>query len=287
MFSREWRIVNGSTVTRIFNAVYSLAFAGIIVLSSCATKKDILTLHAESTAQNKQIENRLAVIDRSVATVDSLTRDQYKLINGMRAISGTQSQSQQDRMVSIEARLDNVYYLMKELNQKLQAIQLYGGVETPAPKSAPAQPDSLNTGQPGQASTSQYTPLLNSQSADPKELYNVALADLNHGDFVLAESRFVAFLVQFPQHELAGNAQYWLGEVDYSQKKYELAISEFDKVIKNYPKSEKVPAALLKTAYANIELKKKPAATAILRQIIKEYKNSEEAKLARDRLRKL
>ncbi len=97
----------------------------------------------------------------------------------------------------------------------------------------------------------------------------------------------MAFLVQFPQHELAGNAQYWLGEVDYSQKKYELAISEFDKVIKNYPKSEKVPAALLKTAYANIELKKKPAATAILRQIIKEYKNSEEAKLARDRLRKL
>ncbi len=276
-----------SKVARTFAFSCSLAAAGIVLFSSCATKKDILALHAESIAQNQQIENRLAVLDRSVARVDSIAREQYKLINGMRAISGTQSQSQQSRMVSIEARLDNVYYLMKELNQKLQAIQLYGGIEEPAPRTAAAQPDSQGSAQPGSASTQKYSPLANTQSADPKEVYNAALADFNNGDLVLAESRFVAFLVQFPQHELAGNAQYWLGEVDYNQKKFEQAISEYDKVVKNYPQSPKVPAALLKTAYANIELKKKKEATAILRKIIKDFKNTEEAKLAQTRLRKL
>ncbi len=260
---------------------------GLVLFPSCATKKDILALHAESVAQNQQIENRLAVIDRSIAAVDSVAREQFKLINGMRAISGTQSQSQQNRMVSIEARLDNVYYLMKELNQKLQAIQLYGGIEAPTPRTATTPSDSQGTSQPGPASSQQYSPLSNPQSADPKELYNVALADFNKGDYVLAESRFVAFLVQFPQHELAGNAQFWLGEIDYTQKKYEQAISEYDKVIKKYPQSPKIPAALLKTAYAQIELKNNKEATAILRKIIKDYKNTEEAKLAQTRLRKL
>ena len=70
--------------------------------------------------------------------------------------------------------------------------------------------------------------------------------------------------MQFPKHELAGNAQYWLGEAVYGQQKYDLAITEFEKVLKNYSKSIKVPAALLKIGYAQFELGETKTATKTL-----------------------
>lgn len=261
-----------------------LAGVALLLFQSCATKKDILALHAETTAQNKQVESRLAALERSVAALDSMTREQYRLMMGTRAIMGNQSQNQQDQIQSLSARLDNIYYLMRELNQKLQAIQLYGGLEAAPPKTA-ARSDTAITSSPTPQQS--YNPITSTTNVDPKEVYNQALEDLNKSDYVLAENRFMAFLIQFPNHELAGNAQYWLGEVDYTQKKYALAITEFEKVIRNYPSSDKVPAALLKVAFAHIELGKQNTGITILRQIIKDYKDSAEAKLARDKLKKL
>jgi tol-pal system protein YbgF len=262
----------------------ALAVAALLLCQSCATKKDILALHAETIAQNRQVESRLDGLERSVATLDSMTREQYRLMMGTRAIVGNQSQNQQDQIQSLSARLDNIYYLMKELNQKLQAIQLYGGVESAPPKTA-SPSDSAKTTSP--ALQQSYNPIASTANVDPNEVYNQALDDLNKGNYDLAESRFMAFLIQFPHHELAGNAQYWLGEVDYTRKKYQLAITEFEKVVRNYPSSDKVPAALLKMAFAHIELGKTNTGITILRQITKDYKDSEEAKLARVKLKKL
>jgi tol-pal system protein YbgF len=265
-----------------------ILLAGMVAISasSCATKKFMLTLHDESMTKDRDIESRLANLERRVAHIDSMTNEQYGLLRGTRAVVSNQSKSQEDYILSVSARLDNINHLMNELNQKLQAIQLYGGVDSAAPKSTPdSEPDASKGSAP--SSSGSYNPISSNAQVDPKELYNTALSDLNNGDYDNAEMRFVAFLIQFPRHELAANAQYWLGEVDYAQKKYDLAVTEFGKVVKNYPEAEKVPAALLKTAYAQIELGKKAEAKKTLNIIIKEHKNSEEFKAARDKLRKL
>jgi len=245
----------------------------------------MLTLQEETMAKNREIESRLDILEKSVAGVDSLAREQYRLLMGTRAIVGNQSQSQQDNILNISARLDNIYQMMNELNQKLQAIQLYGGLESPA-QHVPSAPDSasgreVTTGQPV------FSPIAPPSNVNPQEVYDAALADLNNQNYSYAESRFMAFLIQFPKHELAGNAQYWLGEVDYAQKKYDLAISEFEKVIENFPKSEKIPASLLKIGFAQIELKKRNTGRATLQKLIKEYPKSDEAKLARAKVKQL
>ena len=90
--------------------------------------------------------------------------------------------------------------------------------------------------------------------------------------------------MQFPNHELAGNAQYWLGESVYGQGKYDLAISEFEKVIKKFKKSPKVPAAMLKIGFAQFEQGRNKNAIDTLNRLIKSYPKSEEADLARERL---
>ncbi len=247
------------------------------------------TLHEESMSKNMEIESRLGTLEQSVAKIDSIVGEQYRLIMGTRAIVGTQSQSQQNNILNISARLDNIYQMMNEMNQKLQAIQLYGGMEVPTPQtsSAAGAPGFASPGGEVAATQPSYAPIPPSSNVDPMEVYNAALADLKNGNYAIAESRFIAFLIQFPKHDMAGNAQYWLGEVDYAQKKFDLAIAEFEKVIKNYPKSEKVPAAMLKMAFAQAELGQKKTASATLQKLIKAYPKADEAKIARTKLREL
>jgi len=38
---------------------------------------------------------------------------------------------------------------------------------------------------------------------------------------------FVEFIKRFPKHDLADNAQYWIGEGYYAQKKYEPALTAY------------------------------------------------------------
>ncbi len=179
--------------------------------------------------------------------------------------------------------MENINYQLNELNKTLKAIQLYGGIEQPSAKS-PTPADTSKTGAP--SGNQPYNPLSPQEKADPQQIYDLAYKDFQNGDFVMATNRFVAFLLQFPDHALAGNAQFWLGETDFAQKNYELAISGYEKVIKNYPQSPKVPAAYLKMGFALIEAGKIKEGNTTLQLLIKNYRNSEEASLARERLKK-
>ena len=252
-------------------------------VTSCASKKDFVELRMEINKQNVEAESRFSSLEQSVAVLDSLIHEQHSLTKSIRALMGTQAIEQYDNISLIAARQDDINYLLRELLQKLEAIQLYGGVETKptmdTPSPAPTMP-------PSALPETSILSALPAQTfkVNPKKLYDSALEDILNESYQLAESRFLSFLMQFPNHELAGNAQYWLGEAVYVQKKYELAISEFEKVLKKYPKSPKVPAAMLKIGFAQFELGKKKTAINTLNRLIKSYTKSEEAKLARERL---
>ena len=57
-------------------------------------------------------------------------------------------------------------------------------------------------------------------------------------------------VTRHPHHELADNAQYWLGEVYYDQKDYARALTEFRATVTAYPRGNKVADALLKVGFA-------------------------------------
>ena len=58
--------------------------------------------------------------------------------------------------------------------------------------------------------------------------------------------RCEAFIQQFPNDQLAGNAQYWLGETYYVRKRYNDAATAFAFGYQKYPKSGKGADDLLK-----------------------------------------
>ena len=123
-------------------------------------------------------------------------------------------------------------------------------------------------------------------TAGPKaeKLYASALALFSNRDYQEATAKFQEFVTQHPEHKLAGNAQYWIGECYYSQKRFAEAAEEFAKVERVYPASAKVPAALLKKGLSLHELKRTAEAQAALQRIVDKHGQSEEAAKAKERL---
>ena len=117
-----------------------------------------------------------------------------------------------------------------------------------------------------------------------ERLYANALALYSGREYQQATARFEEFVAQYPDHKLAGNAQYWIGECLYSQKRFAEAAEEFAMVEKAYPASHKVPAALLKRGLSLAELKRMPEAQAALQRIVERYGQSEEAAKAKEKL---
>ena len=95
---------------------------------------------------------------------------------------------------------------------------------------------------------------------NPKELYETAYGYLLQQDYGSAEASFEEFLRLHPSDRLAADAQYWLGESLYVQRRYKPAGQAFLKVIQNHQASAKVPNSLLKLAMTLEQLGQKDCA---------------------------
>lgn len=114
-----------------------------------------------------------------------------------------------------------------------------------------------------------------SSSADTAAAaYENAFSLLKNGQYDRAETEFASFLASNPDHVLAGNAKYWLGETYYVRGEYDQAARIFAEGYQQYPKGSKAADNLLKlgmslSASGNIN----DACTA-LGQVEKEFSNA-------------
>jgi TolA-binding protein len=167
---------------------------------------------------------------------------------------------------------------------------------TPPPSSAAAPSATAVPAQPPPPAGPGARPATN--SLQPQDIYQAAYIDFSKGSYSLAMAGFREFLRRFPDHTLAGNAQYWIGESYFSQarsatnagqaekatQELEQAVQEFRKVQANYPRGEKTPTALYKEALALIELKQPALAQQRLEYLVANFPQAEETPLARERL---
>ncbi len=119
---------------------------------------------------------------------------------------------------------------------------------------------------------------------DAGAAYEAAVALVKDKDHDGAIAALRAFLVDHPRHDLADNAQYWLGEVYYDAKDWARALIEFRATVEKYPKGNKVPDALLKMGYCYASLGQDAKARAALEQVVETYPKSQPAALAEKRL---
>ncbi len=117
--------------------------------------------------------------------------------------------------------------------------------------------------------------------------YDVAFKSIRAGNYVEASREFRSFIQQYPNHPLAPNAWYWLGESYYATTNYAVALESFQQLLNQFPQSDKAPDALLKVGYSQLELKQPDAAQATLTQVTTQYPGSKVASLAQERLVRL
>lgn len=121
----------------------------------------------------------------------------------------------------------------------------------------------------------------------PEALYGRAFDALKSSKYPEAITGMAEFLVRFPAHPLADNAQYWLGQAYYVTRDYAKAVEAFAAVGGSSPDTSKAPDALLKKGLSESELGRTEAARATLNEVIRRYPQSDSARLARTQLSRL
>lgn len=121
-------------------------------------------------------------------------------------------------------------------------------------------------------------------SGDQRASYQSALELLRQGRYERAEAAFSQYLADFPDGELADNAQYWLAETHYVNREFEQALAGFRRVLEEYPNSRKTPDAMLKAGFCQHELGQVDEAVDTLETVIAQYPDSTASRLANQRL---
>jgi tol-pal system protein YbgF len=269
----------------------------IIELQSDVTRllqgqKDLQTqMTQDHTVQKTLIEQSSDNVSKLGATMSSLE----KSVQDVQANSGarldtmsTQVQGLSDNLEEIKSRLGKVNQQLVDLQNSVQNIdsRMAGGgapIGTPAgsPATGSAPPTGASSFAPAGASPVAGPP----PSADT--LYSNGLRDITSGKYELARGEFQDYLKYYGDTDLASNAQFYLGEIAYTQKQYEDAVQEYDRVLNNYPKSFKLAPARLKKGMALIELGQKNPGVKELREVVKRYPGTEEERRARAKLKEM
>lgn len=140
----------------------------------------------------------------------------------------------------------------------------------------------------GQQSSSSSSAASNEPAGDDKAAYQTGVdLVLNDKQYDKAISSFQAFVVNFPESSYVPNAQYWLGQLLYKEKKRDEAKAAFLVVTEKYPASNKRADALLKIGIIDEYSGSIASAKSFYQKAISEYPSSDAASLAAQRLKAL
>jgi tol-pal system protein YbgF len=248
----------------------------------------------DHTVMKTLVEQSSDNVNKLGSTMSSL----QKSVQDVQANSGarldtmsTQVQGLSDNLEEIKSRLGKLNQQLVDLQNTVQSLDAkISGAASPAPATGTATPtSSLAPVRPASngAGSVPTTSALPAGAPSADTLYSNGLRDITSGKYDLANSEFQDYLKYYGDTDLASNAQFYLGEISYKQKKYDEAVAAYDKVLTNYPKSFKLGPARLRKGMALIELGQKTAGVRELREVVKRFPGSDEDRLARAKLKEL
>ena len=113
----------------------------------------------------------------------------------------------------------------------------------------------------------------------PNKQYEFATSFLKVGDYNTAERALKEFIQTNPNHQLAGNAQYWFAETFRIRQLYTDAASAYLEGYQKYPKREKAPINLLKLGVSLVQIGEKDQGCLMIAGVKKQYPNATQSVL--------
>ncbi len=235
-------------------------------------------LEAKTGAMTSTLSQTLDAVNKLNNTMGSL----QKSIQDVQANSGTridtltsQVQGLSDNLQDIQARVAKVSQQLTDTQNVLQSIDAKISSGTPTSGGAGSSPTAPGPGQP----------TMSGPPVSAQTLYQNALHDYTSGKYDLSRQEFSDYIKNFPNDDLASNAQFYLGEIAYTQADFPAAIKQYDSVLTNYPKSYKLASSLLKKAMAELELGQKATGMRDLREVVRRFPGTDESRRAQAKLR--
>lgn len=185
----------------------------------------------------------------------------------------------------VEVQQNDIQQMKQEALERYQELdkRIGAGGAPAAAATDNSQPSGdINAGGSPTAPAAQ-APAANAEPGDPakeKIYYDAAFDLIKAKDFDRASQAFTAFLRKYPNSQYAGNAQYWLGEVNLAKGDLQGAGQAFAKVSQLYPKHAKVPDSLYKLADVERRLGHMDKVKGILQQVVSQYPGTSAAQLA-------
>jgi len=237
--------------------------------------------------QVQNLQDRIAQMQQSFdermgvmkSLMDQNTDSMNKVAASITALQGSMEKLQTDnggkvdqlsgQIQALNDSLDELKARLAKVSKQLEDLQAAQQNQAAAQAAAVAQQQAL------------------AQAPPPDVLYKNALRDYNAGKNDLAKQEFSDYVKFYPSTDLAGNAFFYLAEINYKEGDFQGAVKNYDQVLQNFPTGNKAPSADLKKGLSLIELGQKDDGVAELRHVIQRYPRSNEASQARERLRKL
>jgi tol-pal system protein YbgF len=252
------------------------------------SQKDLSSqMTQDHTVMKTLVEQSGDNVGKLNATMNSL----QKSVQDVQANSGARLDTMSTQVQGVSDNLEEIKSRMGKLNQQLVDLQnTVQSLDAKISGNAPATTGSASAPPPsggGFAPSGGGAPAPNAPAPSADMLYSNGLRDITSGKYDLARSEFQDYLKYYGDTDLASNAQFYLGEIAYSQRNYNQAVSEYDRVLTNYPRSFKLAPARLKKGMALIEQGQKQSGVRELREVVKRYPGTEEERRARAKLKEL
>jgi len=273
---------------------------------------------SELNSRLSRLENEIETLNRAVykgeappanfgasesssQTADLLLRVQ-RLETELRTLTGKVEQQAYDAQ-QLQIRLDSLaqdsQMRLDTIERQLRDLPAPHAAATPPSNAAPSVPpqgtspiisgsqpqqtelpDVLQA--PAQAAGDTLPPVADpAATLDAATLYEQGFAQIKAQDFAAAEKSFDAFLKSYPDHALAPNALYWLGETFYVRKDFAKAARVFAQAYQKYPGGPKAADNLLKLGMSLAGGGQKAEACVALAELRKKYPNGPAPVLAR------
>jgi TolA-binding protein len=235
----------------------------------------------------QQTADQATQVTTTVNALQQKLNAQNEAVSGkVDAVSG-QVQSLNDSVDELKARIAKLDKTVQDLQAQLQAMQAAQTQQGATQPNGAAEPGGTGQGPgltgnpaggsaPGATGAPQAPPL--------QETLQAGVRDYNAGRYQVAQGEFQDVVHYYPLDDMAGTAEFYLGEIAYQQKDYATAINEYNFVLEGFSGNAKAPAAELHKGFALLELDKRQGGIDELRELIRRHPQTPEARAARSKL---
>lgn len=245
--------------------VLPIALSAVLAGTGCATKGDIRVLQEDVGALAARQTSELADFEALVrASQDTLSGQTGLYLELRREVLQRLDELHQQVLILLEVGGQN-QRVLASLRDQVEMLQ----------RAPVIVPDSGDIVAPAE------------EAEGPEAHFEAAMLMYNRGSNVTARRGLDEFLATYPNHELAGDATFFLSDLDLQEERLEGAIEGFMRIPQMYPASPRVPEALYRAALLHDELGDAEEARSLLERVINGFPDSDVAELAQQKLQEI